>query len=809
MSGSPERPAPGRRHGGRATARPARPGTGDPQRAGPAAALDLRLVVPALSAWAVAWAALALPRLPAVALAAGAGLVCIAALVRGRWRLAACAVVGLSAALSAVGQQWALESSPLAQAGRERAVVEVVARVRSDPRSFEARGGLPRSTVVPVSVQLVDTRGTTSRLSVPAELVASGDSSEALSGLRVGQRISALGKASAPADRADGLAARIRLSTEPRQLGAPGPVDSALNRVRDALSASMAAATPEQAGLVPSLVVGDTSGLDAGLTADFKTSGLTHLTAVSGTNLTLMLVFVLTCARAVGVRGWSLRAMAFPVVIGFVLLCRSEPSVVRAAAMGLVALAATGRRGVGPAGLRQLSVAVWLLVLTDPWLARSWGFALSAAATGGILWWAGRWQRRMRRWAPAWLAESVCVPLAAQLATQPLVTTLSGAVSMVGIVANAVVAPFVGPVTVLGMAAGALGVLCPPLGVALGWLAGWCVQPVILVAHATADLPAATLNWPAHPLAVAVLTASCAGIAWLIGRVAHRPLVCVLLCTGMFCACLWRPPPPGWPGDWAVVSCDVGQGDATLVRTGRGSAILIDAGPEPDAIASCLRDAGIARIALLVLSHFHADHVGGLPGVYRAATVQAALLNPLDSPAREAAAVRRMLAAQGTPTRTAAPGDQLVVGEASWQTLQAAPFGTASASVGRGEGESAAENDSSVLARVSRPELSILVTGDMGADAQRTAQRAGVDLRADVLKVPHHGSADQDEAFLAATGARIALVSVGADNGYGHPTRRTLGTLSRHSMTVARTDERGDIALVRRPGAHLRLVSRR
>lgn len=771
--------------------------------------LDLRLVAPALCAWAVAWAVLGLPHVPVLVAAVTLVALGIACARRGRWRLAACAVVGASAALSGVGHQWALDSSPLSQAGRQRAVVEVIATVRADPRSFEAKGGLPQSTVVPVTVRQISTRGETSRLAAPAELVDSGDPGHELTALRVGQRVAVLGRASSPIDRSGGLAARIRVSAVPRPMASPGPLDALLNRVREGLRASMSASSPEQAGLVPSLVVGDTSGLSSSLAADFRIAGLTHLTAVSGTNLTLMLVFVLTCARFAGVRGWPLRGMSFPVVIGFVLLCRAEPSVVRAAAMGLVALAATGRRGMGPAGLRQLSVAIWLLVLVDPWLARSWGFALSAAATGGILWWAGRWQRRMRRWAPAWLAESVCVPLAAQLATQPLVTVLSGSVSMVGLAANAVVAPFVGPVTVLGMAAGASAVLCPPLGQVLGWSAGWCVQPVIAAAHAAADLPAATLNWPAGPYAVAVLTASCAGIAWLVGRLADNLLVCIVLCLAILGASMWRPPPPGWPSDWVVVSCDVGQGDATLVRTGGHSALLVDVGPDPGAMAACLRETGITHISLLVLSHFHADHVGGLDGVYRVAGIEAALLNPLSSPAREAAGVHRTLAARGTPVRTAAGGDRFVMGQTSWQTLQVAPMGSGTPETSRGEGESAAENDSSILGRVTTSGLSILLTGDMGADAQRAARASGVDLHADVLKVPHHGSSDQDVDFLAATGARVALVSVGRDNGYGHPTAKTLGRLSGHSMAIARTDEQGDIALTRRDGGRLQVVSRR
>ena len=139
-------------------------------------------------------------------------------------------------------------------------------------------------------------------------------------------------------------------------------------------------------------------------------------------------------------------------VVAFVVVCRVEPSVLRAGAMGLVALAGVGLAGGRGKGLRHLCVAVWLLVLLEPWLARSVGFALSTLATAGILWWGRRWALAMT-WAPAWLAESVAVPLAAQLATQAVVTAISGEVSVVGLAANALAGPFVGPATVLGLLA--------------------------------------------------------------------------------------------------------------------------------------------------------------------------------------------------------------------------------------------------------------------------------------------------------------------------------------------------------------------
>nr|WP_269458849.1 ComEC/Rec2 family competence protein [Propionibacterium freudenreichii] len=532
---------------------------------------------------------------------------------------------------------------------------------------------------------------------------------------------------------------------------------------------------------------------------------------VSGTNLTLMLVFFMAVARTAGVRGWWLRGLGVVVVAFFVVICRAEASVVRAAAMGLVALAATGRRGTGVAGLRQLSVAVWLVVLVDPWLARSWGFALSATATAGILWWAGPWQARMRRWAPGWLAESLCVPAAAQLATQPLITILSGEISVVGLGANMAAAPFVGPVTVLGLVAALISPVLGPLAQVMGWLAGCCVQPIILIAHLAASAPMATMTWPVSPGSITLLIIFCLMIALILGRLVGRRLGCLALAGVMVIACLWRPPLPGWPRDWQVVSCDVGQGDATLIRTGPRAAIVVDTGPEPDAMAACLTTAGVDTVPLLVLTHFHADHIDGTAGVLGSARVGQALVSPLASPASGAARVRSQLERAGVEIATASPGQEWAIGEGHWRTLQAGSGDVPGQPTSPGAGSESAENDASILGLAGNGDLNVLVTGDLEPDGQRNALREVPPqlLRADIVKVPHHGSARQSEDFLAATGARVALVSVGKKNGYGHPAAATLELLMRQQMTIMRTDEQGALAVARHSDRSLQVVSQR
>ena len=212
---------------------------------------------------------------------------------------------------------------------------------------------------------------------------------------------------------------------------------------------------------------------------DFKVCGLTHLSAVSGTNLTLVVGFLLVIARWVGVRGRGLLLVGLVGVLGFVDLARPEPSVLRAAAMGSVALLGMGSNG-RERGTRALGVAVLVLLLVDPWLALSVGFGLSALATAGILFLGPPFRDALRSWLPRWAAEAVAIPLAAQLVCTPVIAAISGQVSLVAVVANMAVAAAVAPATVLGLVgwcADARGLTGrPACGRLAGWIAWWIAR---------------------------------------------------------------------------------------------------------------------------------------------------------------------------------------------------------------------------------------------------------------------------------------------------------------------------------------------
>jgi len=239
------------------------------------------------------------------------------------------------------------------------------------------------------------------------------------------------------------------------------------------------------------------------------------------------------------------------------------------------------------------------------------------------------------------------------------------------------------------------------------------------------------------------------------------------------------------------VACDVGQGDATVVEVAAGQAILVDTGPDPVALLACLDQLGVEAIPLLVLTHYHADHTGGLEALLGSRPVGRVVVSPMASPVATAAAIGAELAKRGIPVSVAVPGQEFTVGDARWQTV------AADAEVGAGvdSGESSTENNSSIVGRVSVPGLSVLVTGDIEPEGQAAVLAAGGDVRATVLKVPHHGSSRQDPDFLAATGAKLALVEVGLNNSYGHPAAKTLRTLEGLGMQIVRTDQQGAVAI--------------
>jgi competence protein ComEC len=240
-----------------------------------------------------------------------------------------------------------------------------------------------------------------------------------------------------------------------------------------------------------------------------------------------------------------------------------------------------------------------------------------------------------------------------------------------------------------------------------------------------------------------------------------------------------------------MVACDVGQGDGLVLNAGGSRGVLVDTGPDPRAMDRCLGRLGIGAVPVVVLTHFHADHVDGLPAVLADHRVGEVDVTATEEPPGGAREVRRWTAAAHLTERVPPLGEVRRVGDLTWQVI--GPVAAPSAA-GHGE-EGAVANNASLVLLVETHGIRILMCGDMEPEAQEALARALPGLRADVLKVPHHGSRFQDPGLLGSLGARLAVVSVGADNDYGHPAGSTLALLRRAGMRVERTDRDGDVAV--------------
>ncbi|MBO9523356.1 MAG: ComEC/Rec2 family competence protein [Nocardioidaceae bacterium] len=689
--------------------------------------------------------------------------------------------------------------SPVAELARDGATIRAELTVASAPELRHGRfGDVVRFEATTRSVQ-----GRGRRTASPARVLVLLDLDDGWasrqaglrSGVEVGARIRVQGRLR-PADEPD-LAGVLLARGRPQVLAGPGPFARASTSARAAVRRASSDLGDGAAALVPALVDGDESaaGGTEPFTPAFRTAGMTHLLAVSGTNLTLILGAVLLLARWCRVRSWGLAVAGALGVAGFVLLAGPEPSVLRAAAMGTVALAGMGRAGAGR-GTRTLGVAVLLLVLADPWLARSVGFALSVAATAGILVLGPPWRDALARWLPRWLAEAVAVPLAAQVACTPVVAAISGQVSLVAVGANIVAAPLVGPATVLGLAGGLVALVSTQAGQLVALPAGWCAHGIIAVAERAAAMPVPALPWSTAPLALALLTLVCLVVALGLASVLVRPGLTVGLVLAVVVVVRAPLPLGSWPpAGWVMVACDVGQGDALVLRVAEHSAVVVDAGPDPALVDDCLRRLEIRSVPVLVISHFHADHVDGVDGVMRGRRVGRLDVSPLAEPPAGAREVERAAERARVPVRQVRLGERTEVGDLRWQVL--GPVRTPVPDSG------SPPNDASVVLLVETRGVRLLLMGDEEQPSQRDLDRAWPGLRADVLKVAHHGSRNQDEHLVDGLGARVALISVGVDNDYGHPAPRTLDLLTRARMRVLRTDRDGDLAVVVEPGGGL------
>ena len=715
---------------------------------------------PALAAFALVWIGVLLGRSGSWVAVPAIG--CLLAIVPG-WRKSL--ILGVSALLAGclagfLGFQRDLD---LAVSGlpEGRGTVLVVASTDASPSRF---GGL-RFVARPTAIQVgrsgsggewVTWRG-------PPLLINVGTEGDLSPEIRMGHRFIVTGtfRSSPGRVRSIGFGGRISPDRIQRLEGESNPLFSAGNALRDRVIGQLRGRGPG-AALVSGLLVGEVDELPEADVEALRSAGISHYVAVSGANVAgfLLLWFIVLGPLGVGARRRGVLGLAAIAV--FAVATRGEPSVVRASLMAGLILA--GRSvGIPVDSWTALGSSGALALLVAPDLTRSLGFQLSVLATVGIM--AGG--DLMPTSLPAWLRSSLGTTLAAQAAVTPLLLGAYGSVPLLSPLSNLVAAPLVAAVTLLG-GIGTLAGFEP-----LGAIAVSLAEALLDLAHVAAGFP---------QVGVVGVDGIVIGLLAARGR-RRRPLLALVTVVAL----LWG----GLGGNVvdrpAVVFLDVGQGDASLILASDGSAVLVDAGPEPPVLASALRRYGVSRVRLLVITHPHEDHVAGLVGLVGRITIDWVWTSGRGHTGESWEAVAEQLALRGIPVNTPDVGTAVTFGDIRIEVL---------GPLRRYEGA----NDQSLVLNVMAGSTTVLMTGDIEVAAQADLGAT----TADILKVPHHGGATSNLFWLSAVEPRAAVISVGA-NLYGHPDSRVVEVLESLGTVVVRTDQAGDV-IIPLTGDPLRLL---
>ena len=570
-----------------------------------------------------------------------------------------------------------------------------------------------------------------------------------------------------------------------RVTGHRGGIAGYADRLRAQLARSMAPGVHgERRAVIAGIVLGEDEGLSDELRTRFRASGLYQLLAVSGQNVALIAGGALFLAWLVGLSRLVGEIAALGSIGGYVLAVGWQPSVVRAGIAG--SLASLAWLAARPQDRWYfLLVGAAILLAWNPYSLLDAGFQLSFAAVAAIFVVVPRLQRTLAGYpVPRSLAEVVAVSGACGVATAPILLTQFGAVPLYSIPANALAAPVVAPLLGLALVTALIAPVLPPVAAVLAWANGWLAAYLAGCARLVGGLPYASVPARTALVVAALVLVSVLLVSRL--RPPRAPRLAVLLLLVVLVAGGWRlrggpgglPPPEGL----RITFLDVGQGDGALLQVPDGAVLVDEGAPEAD-VAGQLRGLGVRSLSMIVLTHPQRDHVGGAAKVLDSVRVGTVLDPAIPSESTDERVALAAARRHRVRVVVARAGEGFRIGGLRLRVLWP-----------EGPGPPGDDpNNHAIVLLASYGELDALLTADAESDVTGHLHVPPVEI----LKVAHHGSDDPGlSRLLEQIHPRVAVISVGSDNDYGHPTPSTIATLGAvPGLAVYRTDRDGRVVV--------------
>lgn len=547
----------------------------------------------------------------------------------------------------------------------------------------------------------------------------------------------------------------------------------------------------KDAAVLAGMTLGGYDGIEDETVRSFSTTGIVHILSVSGSHIALLIGFILSVMNGLRVQEKYSLCVAAASIVGYSLICGFSPPVLRSVLMGIAMLVGLYMQKNEDRGAVLTGVVIVMLCYRPRWLLDI-GFQLSFMSTAGLIYLFPQLEMLLLERLPKFVAAALAVTIAAQLAVLPLLVYYFHQLSLSSLAANLVVVPLLEFIVVLTLFGLMVSFLILPAGVFMLLAASLLLGPALRMTELIASWPLAAITIARTPVfmaAVYYLFLWALFRFWPLTNLEEKERKFVLLFTSLammitVLTTTFRPQP------FTVYFIDVGQGDSALIITPEKKTILLDTGglrgdynTGERILVPFLRYLGIKRLDVLALSHGHHDHAGGAARLAQLVPIDEVLL-PREEPSEDIEQLLHVV--QGcSKIKRISSGEKFMLGKCQFDIIQA-PEAIDAETTG---------NESSAIVRVTVDGRSLVFTGDATEEEELAA--AVSNIRADVLKVSHHGSkTSSTPVFLSAVQPRLAVISVGANNHFGHPAPETLANLQATRAQVLRTDQLGNIKVV-------------